>query len=397
MSFDLEHLLVASLTATFAVAVLAAMISWSQRKSVPPQRLLAVFFAAFALSEIDSFLFVLTREMPQVIRDTTELASFVANFCLMPLGLLYVRDLTDLRRHLGDGAPPAWHFVLPGVTLVFSVVVMALPEATRDTWYTGAASDGPLSGLGFLHYGFTVLTGVLLIQWAVYVVWIIRLQARHIAQLKQHFASTEGLELRWIVILAFAMGSYVVQTVAGEILVLLGFRDPIGPLLDSFLVLMIVASLALWALRPSPELQHATEALGEAAEHQGKKYIKSALGADQSERIARKLLRAMQEDHLYRDPNLTLHSLSGHVGVSLNYASQTLNEYLGQSFFEFVNDWRVKEAIPLIEADRTTVLAIAYEVGFNSRSSFYSAFKRSTGMTPTAFKAAKKASRERNT
>ncbi|WP_068414317.1 AraC family transcriptional regulator [Labrenzia sp. OB1] len=396
MSFDLEHLLVASVTATFTVAVLAAIISWSQRKSVPPQRILTVFFAAFALSEIDSFLAGLTRDMPQVIRDTSELASFVANFCLMPLILLYVRDLTDLRRHFEGGATPAWHFVLPGVTLVFSVIVMALPEATRGTWYTGTASEMPLPGLGFLHYGFSFLTGALLTQWAIYLVWITRLQARHIAQLKQHFASTDGLELRWIVVLAFALGSYVVQTVAGEILVLSGLQDPIGPLLDSFLVLIIVSSLALWSLRPSPELQHATESLGEVAEHQGKKYEKSALGADQSERIARKLLRAMQEDHLYRDPNLTLHSLSAHVGVSLNYVSQTLNENLGQSFFEFVNGWRVKEAIPLIEAGKTTVLAIAYEVGFNSRSSFYSAFKRSTGMTPTAYKTAQKASREYN-
>ncbi|MFG5380594.1 helix-turn-helix domain-containing protein [Yoonia sp. R2-816] len=389
MTFDPDILLVATVATTFAVTVLAALVSWSQRWSVPPRATLAMFFAAFAISEIDSLAFALTLEMPQIIRDGTELMSFVANFCLMPLFLLYVRELTGTRERPGDGASMVRHFFLPIVVLVFSVVVMTLPEVTREAWYSDSSTEAPLFGLAFLHYGFTLLTVALVLQWAGYVIWIARTQAQHIAHLKQHFASTEGLELRWVAILAFAMGSYILQTMAGEILILLGGQDPIGPLPDSFLVLIIVAALALWGLRPSPELEHATKTLDEATDQPGKKYEKSALGAAQSERIARKLQRAMQQDRLYRDTNLTLSTLSAHVGVSLNYVSQTLNENLGQSFFEFVNGWRVKEAIPLVEAGETTVLAIAYEVGFNSRSSFYSAFKRATGMTPTAYKNAK--------
>ncbi len=387
MTFDAENLQITTVAVTFAFAVLAAMVSWSQRWSVPSRATLAMFFAAFALSELDSVSVALTLEMPQVARDTAELVSFIANFCLMPLFLFYVRDLTDLPGHFGDGATIARHFVLPGAVAGFSAVVMALPEVTREIWYSGAASDIPLPGLGFLHYGFTLLTIALVLQWAVYVIWIVRTQAQHIAHLKQHFASTEGLELRWVAVLAVAMGSYIAQTMLGEILILMGGPDPVGPLLDSFLVLIVVAALALWGLRPSPELDHVTQALSDTKEHRGKKYEKSALGVNQSQRIARKLVHAMQEDRLYRDPNLTLNNLSAHVGVSLNYVSQTLNESLGQTFFEFVNNWRVKEAIPLVEAGETTVLAIAYEVGFNSRSSFYSAFKRSTGMTPTAYKA----------
>ncbi|WP_299918209.1 AraC family transcriptional regulator [uncultured Roseobacter sp.] len=389
MIFDPDQLLFATVTATFAVAVLACMISWSQRWSAPSRTTLALFFAAFALSELDTLAVALTYEMPQVIRDGIELKSFIANFCIMPLFLFYVRELSDLRGHPGNGKALALHFALPGVVLIFSLVTMALPATTRDIWYSDTMTDLSLPGLLFLHYGFTLLTVALVLQWAVYVIWVARTQARHIARLKQHFASTEGIELRWVAVLAFAMGSYILQTMAGETLILLGKRDPVGPLFDSFLVLIVVAAVALWGLRPSPELDYATKALDEAAEHHETKYKRSALGIDQSHRIAQKLLRAMQEDHLYRDPNLTLSALSAHVGVSLNHVSQTLNQNLGQSFFEFVNSWRVKEAIPLVEAGETTVLAIAYEVGFNSRSSFYSAFKRVTDMTPTAYKKAK--------
>ena len=102
----------------------------------------------------------------------------------------------------------------------------------------------------------------------------------------------------------------------------------------------------------------------------------------------------MHSDRLYRDPNLTLSALSKHVGVSSNYVSQTLNERVGQSFFEFVNGWRVDEAIPLLRGGDDTVLAIAFEVGFNSRSSFYTAFKKKTGLTPSAYKMQQAASRE---
>ncbi|MFK7882181.1 helix-turn-helix domain-containing protein [Roseobacter sp.] len=389
MSFDPENILIASVIATFAAAVLAAMVSWSQRKIIPSRAMLAIFFAAFALSEIDSVAFVLTHEMLPIIRDGTRFVHFVANFCIMPLLLLYVRELMDFRGHSGDGAVLLRHFALPATALIASIAAMALPEATREVWHTGDATDVAMPGLGFLHYIFTILTVVLVLQWVVYVIWIARTQALHIVRLKQHFASTEGMELRWIAVLAVAMGFYILQSMFGEALIMMGEQDPIGPRLDSMLVLIIVVALALWGLRPSPELDLAQAALEKVTEHPDKKYEKSALGEDQADRIARKLLRAMQQDLLYRDPNLTLSGLSGHIGVSLNYVSQTLNQNLGQSFFEFINEWRVKEAVPLVEAGKTTVLAIAYEVGFNSRSSFYSAFKRVTGMTPTAYKKSK--------
>ncbi|WP_299692067.1 AraC family transcriptional regulator [uncultured Tateyamaria sp.] len=387
MSFDPLNLLIASVVATFAVASLAAMVCWSQRRSIPSRTTLALFFAAFALSEVDSLAFVLTAQMPQGLRDGTGFLNLVVNFCIMPLFLLYVRELLDARGTSDSGPASAFHVALPATAAFVSVIGMAMPAATREAWYTGATTDTP--GLVFLQVSLTLLTIALVLQWAVYVIWIAQTQSRHIARLKQHFASTEGMEQRWIAVLAFAMGFYILQTMAGETLVLLGGQDPVGPLLDSFLVLVVVVVVALWGLRPSPELDHATQTLDAAEPHCDKKYEKSALGADQAGRIARKLIRAMQQDQLYRDPNLTLSTLSSHVGVSLNYVSQTLNQHLHQSFFEFVNDWRVKEAIPMVKAGETTVLAIAYEVGFNSRSSFYSAFKRVTGVTPTAYKNAR--------
>ncbi|MBL4544564.1 MAG: helix-turn-helix transcriptional regulator [Oceanicaulis sp.] len=62
--------------------------------------------------------------------------------------------------------------------------------------------------------------------------------------------------------------------------------------------------------------------------------------------------------------------------------SQTLNGHLGTTFFDYVARWRVQAAQPLLLAQEASVLTIALEVGFNSRSTFYKAFKRETGLTP---------------
>jgi YesN/AraC family two-component response regulator len=117
-----------------------------------------------------------------------------------------------------------------------------------------------------------------------------------------------------------------------------------------------------------------------------KKYQRSALGSEQSDRIAAKINTVMATDKLYLDANLSLQKLASYLAISPNYISQTLNETLSINFFDFVNQWRIEAAKPKIIANQDTVLNIALEVGFNARSSFYKAFKQETGQTPSEFR-----------
>ncbi|MEO0976874.1 MAG: helix-turn-helix transcriptional regulator [Pseudomonadota bacterium] len=388
MTFDAHTLLAATVAATLSVSTLAALLNWSQRQINPSRAILALFFAVFAFSEVDSVTAVLIQT-PQIIRAGSEFAGFAANFWLGPLFFVYVRDIAGMRHTKSDRWTTCAHFIVPGAASVFAIGAFGLVEFTP-----GGRNAGDLTGLETLalisvHYGFMFLSIALAVQWVVYVVWVLYMQAKHVERLKQYYASTEGMELRWVSILACALGIYVLQHLVGQVMILQRGQDLVGPLFDSFLVLVVVMALALWSLRPSPDLEKATRALAEIEPPKDKKYEKSALNAAQADRIARKLVRAMEQDCLYRDPNLTLGLLAQHVGVSLNHVSQTLNQHLGQSFFEFVNSWRIKEAMPLVAKGDATILAIAYEVGFNSRSAFYSAFKRETGQTPTSFKSAK--------
>jgi AraC-like DNA-binding protein len=89
------------------------------------------------------------------------------------------------------------------------------------------------------------------------------------------------------------------------------------------------------------------------------------------------------------DPDLTLDDLAAQLKLRPKLLSQAINEGLGQNFFEFINTYRIGEAKRLLTnpADKKiTVLEVLYEVGFNSKSSFNTVFKKQTGLTPSEFK-----------
>lgn len=100
-----------------------------------------------------------------------------------------------------------------------------------------------------------------------------------------------------------------------------------------------------------------------------------------------KLERVILEKDLYKDPNLKLSDLAQKINIPAHQLSQLLNDNLGKSFSTFINEYRIQEACQLIATnDRLTFEAIGYEVGYNSKSTFYAAFKKVTNTTPALFK-----------
>ncbi|GEM_PF-4068324 len=101
------------------------------------------------------------------------------------------------------------------------------------------------------------------------------------------------------------------------------------------------------------------------------------------------LQHLLTEERVYTNPGLSLEDLSNELGITRYQLSQLINEELHQNFYELINEKRVEEAISLMESDsdaHLTLSALGFEVGFNSKSSFYRAFKKKTGLTPAAFR-----------
>ena len=101
-----------------------------------------------------------------------------------------------------------------------------------------------------------------------------------------------------------------------------------------------------------------------------------------------RLVQALEQDQLYHDPDLTLDSLARHLGLTPNAVSLLINAGLGQSFSDLVNGYRlaeVKQRLLTPDVQRLTVLALALEAGFNSKTTFNRVFKEKTGLTPKAY------------
>jgi AraC-like DNA-binding protein len=105
----------------------------------------------------------------------------------------------------------------------------------------------------------------------------------------------------------------------------------------------------------------------------------------------RKLSSLMAEEKLFTDPNLKLSSLSKELGLPSHQVSKLINEKFGKSFKDLVNEYRVGEFIACMNDPRyrsRSMYGIALDVGFNSKSSFNTVFKKITGKTPTEYKTA---------
>ena len=101
------------------------------------------------------------------------------------------------------------------------------------------------------------------------------------------------------------------------------------------------------------------------------------------------LTQLMTDKHLYRNHDITLEHTAKLLGVNRVYLSQTINCCKGDNFNNFVNECRIKEAVKLMsdkENNHLSIEGIAIDVGFNDRKSFYRAFKRFTGLSPSEFR-----------
>lgn len=107
--------------------------------------------------------------------------------------------------------------------------------------------------------------------------------------------------------------------------------------------------------------------------------------SDEGEMVRIREIMARQQ--LHRDPQLSLKALARRVGLSAREVSRLINDFEGMHFFDFVNQHRTQRAADLLIdpdwADRS-VLEIAYEAGFNSKSSFNTAFRKHQGVTPSS-------------
>jgi len=116
---------------------------------------------------------------------------------------------------------------------------------------------------------------------------------------------------------------------------------------------------------------------------------KPLLPSDAAERVKNDLVRLLRDERLYRDAGLTLLTLAEKLDLTPHQLSWVINEELRVSFPSLVNGYRIEDVKGRLaepSSEKTSILQIALEAGFNTKASFNRAFKAHTGMTPSQFK-----------
>lgn len=333
--------------------------------------------------------------MAQVMADYHVSAIALGLPALMLLGPLlwfYVRALTSeskwrlSRREL-------LHFIPATAAIGIVMSFHTFPLQVREAMVLrGQLPEGlPPALLG-------LLTWLLILLWVpqscYYLVRCGRQLLHYRSRLKHVFANTEKREMTWLFAFVIALAAiwlFAIAAVVSSNLFDHSIVERGGVTLMALMVAWILSVLGL-SQNPGYEGHYLAEASPvptvQAEMSTPEKYSRSALDKDRSAQIAIKIEEAMVASKLYLNSDLTLGDLAQAVGVMPNYVSQTLNETMGETFFDYINRKRIETAqVLLLESDRTAH-DIAYDVGFNARSSFYKAFRRVTGVTPSQYRQA---------
>lgn len=289
-----------------------------------------------------------------------------------PLLLAYVRALYQAR-------PLRWWHFAPGAAQVLFYVVVSAQSFDTKTWFWLNVHKPATRYLE--HYGAVLL-----------VLCYLGLALR---TLQEHEGKPRGL---WYAL--WGLGLFYIAA-ALDPLFNSYYLPPDAPkfYLTSLVLPLVVYGLALAAWfknrphREKPLRQPAAEPVAlpvpspapeNAAEDAEKLAVKPQISQEQLQRV----VAALEQEELFRNPELTLDSLALHLGLTPNAVSQLLNAGLGLSFYDVVNGYRleeVKRRLLTPDARRLTVLALALEAGFNSKTTFNRVFKEKTGLTPKEY------------
>ena len=120
-----------------------------------------------------------------------------------------------------------------------------------------------------------------------------------------------------------------------------------------------------------------------------KAYKTSSLNTSNVEGYKETFIKLMNEEKLFKNSNLTVNEVAKTMGIPRQHLSEVLNVHLKTSFQDYINKCRVEKFVTCLEDNKYanyTIMGIANEVGFKSKSSFNTAFKKLKGVTPSQYK-----------
>ncbi len=278
---------------------------------------------------------------------------------------LYVSSLTD--RRPGKCIYLLFHFIPAGAMYVYLITFFTLPGEQKAFVYRN-------HGAGYETFD-SIRSYLVWFSGIFYVGWSLILLKIHRNAIRDKFSDLDKINLRWLRILTYGLGCI-------WLLVIL-FHD------DTLVftgVVGLVFVIGFFGIRQSSIFVDAPRK--DAGGEQKEKYQKSGLNEDTSRELHGALIRLMTEEKLYRKSDLSIDELATKLSVHPNYLSQVINQREKKHFYDFVNTYRIeefKEMLSMQKNQQFTLLSMALDCGFSSKTSFNRYFKKVTGRTPSEY------------
>ncbi|PHS51898.1 MAG: AraC family transcriptional regulator [Lutibacter sp.] len=207
-----------------------------------------------------------------------------------------------------------------------------------------------------------------------------------------NFSSSEEIDLIWLRKLAYIFGiiwtSLIVITVIHHVFNLFSMAFCTDGLFLSLSVFVIL--IGYFGLKQKVIFSGDMENEQVFVEETKIKYASSRLTVTEAKQFVDKLNNLMVSAKPFLNPNLTLLQLATELEISAHYLSQIINEKFNLNFFDYINQFRVEEVKAKIndpKFENYSLLGIALDSGFNSKSAFNRIFKKFTNLTPSQYKA----------
>jgi AraC-like DNA-binding protein len=295
------------------------------------------------------------------------------NFLISPLIFLYIKAL--ISRKSSFGKRTLWHFVPALACLAYYLPFYFRSREGKLAYMVAAYQNYP-------PLEWRIRSTILFIQSIIYLSLIIYLIATHSRRLERQPSEIEKSNLFWaksfllVVLLSWGVGT-------------LRFFFAYDARAWTMLLVPLCLSIWMYVMGYMTLRQPETVVGADEEEPPSKKYERSTLTPERGEEYLKRILEIMEKQKPYREGDLTLQKLAREMSISPHHLSQIINERLNQNFFDFVNTHRIEEAKRMLVdpgKKHYSILAIAEEVGFNSKSAFNTAFRKHANMTPSEFR-----------
>ncbi|MFP4663568.1 MAG: helix-turn-helix domain-containing protein [Bacteroidales bacterium] len=305
----------------------------------------------------------------EVINDYTVYGLLLS---INPFYYIYTRSLT-VEDFVFD-KKQALHFVPAAVFLILNVIAASVQE-----------------GLMTVHTIRIASTAIYNLQVIVYAILMLMLLRKHSTNLKYYFSFTEDINLNWLKVF---VGMYIIISSLDLLVFYIGNSGGVQIFYYAMMVFFF-NFLGYFGLKQKDiyDFKHAeTEISDEAVEDVAPSEVKSVkpgMPKEKKELLMQSILKLMEKEKPYMDPKLTIFVFSRALNINKTYISKVINEQMNENFSSFINRYRVEEAKKYLKAaeyENYTIEGIAHTVGFNSKASFNNAFKKFTGLTPSAYK-----------